>query len=368
MLMNHENRNQQLIVKQSIVPGSYCDHNILPVYLHPQSTVHSYQVPPPYLFPLLLIQPLTLSPMRFPLSNVTWLLRKANFWVVTSFTVPTLPLVPPSSRNLPLLAQLSYPFPLTRLVAWAHMPQNSCSALALWLTGGPIPPTAAAALTLAHGPARIICLLPRADALWSLSYPNRFYGLSYHTPTPSAWARQSLGPCHVTGLPYSLLCRHQQTGVTPLACSTYSSSYPWSRFHTLLRPPLCYSSSTCRFGRFIVSRLPLQPYLIYLLVIYYTSIRSDSRNYVQRNVGLLYQVLATQLALYLLYTHSLQQLPGYPLLATSVRSTVPGASYLARSLHTEKLGHYSREIWYQVLCQVPQSTSYSLRSKQIAYS
>ena len=133
--------------------------------------------------------------MQFLLFNVTWLLRKANLWVVISFTVSRLPLVLlPSLRNLPLLAPLSFTFPVTHLGVWDHLPHSSCAALALRLTRGLIPLcTAAAALTLAQGPARIVSLLPQADALWSLSYPNRFYGLSFHAPTPSAWAHLSFG-------------------------------------------------------------------------------------------------------------------------------------------------------------------------------
>lgn len=45
----------------------------------------------------------------------------------------------------------------------------------------------------AYGEHAALSLLPRADAAWEANNPNKRYGRSYHTQTPSQWATQFLG-------------------------------------------------------------------------------------------------------------------------------------------------------------------------------
>jgi hypothetical protein len=61
-------------------------------------------------------------------------------------------------------------------------------------------PTAKAAHSLASGSSKISALLTKADSQWLALYPNRLFGSTFRTPTPSAWSKQifwsQLLPCH----------------------------------------------------------------------------------------------------------------------------------------------------------------------------
>ena len=74
---------------------------------------------------------------------------------------------------------------------------------------------------LTSGPARVTALLAKADLNWHQLHPSRLFGKSFHTPTPSARAKQLLG------LNFLLATSKQfQIALTRLNAPTHPSSPP----------------------------------------------------------------------------------------------------------------------------------------------